>query len=49
MTVLREHEDFYNTYRPHRVLSQAAPLRPPPDGVTDLTISGYSDVTAQEA
>jgi transposase len=36
MTVLREYEDFYNTHRPHRTLRQAAPLRPLPDGVTDL-------------
>ena len=36
MTVLREYEDFYNTHRPHRALNQAAPLRPQPDGVTDL-------------
>jgi putative transposase len=36
MTVLREYEDFYNTHRPHRALNQAAPLRPLPDGVTDL-------------
>jgi putative transposase len=36
MTVLREYEDFYNTRRPHRALKQAAPLRPLPDGVTDL-------------
>jgi putative transposase len=36
MTVLREYEDFYTTHRPHRALSQAAPLRPLPDGVTDL-------------
>jgi putative transposase len=36
MTVLREYEDFYNTHRPHRTLHQAAPLRPLPDGVTDL-------------
>ncbi len=34
MTVLRE--DFRNTHRPHRTLNQAAPLRPLPDGVTDL-------------
>jgi putative transposase len=34
MTVLREYEDFYSTHRPHRALSQAAPLRPLPDGVT---------------
>jgi hypothetical protein len=27
---------FYNTHRPHRTLNQAAPLRPLPDGVTDL-------------
>jgi putative transposase len=38
MTVLREYEDFHNTHRcrPHRALSQAAPLCPLPDGVTDL-------------
>jgi putative transposase len=36
MTVLREYEDFYNTHQPHRTLSQAAPLRPLPDGVSDL-------------
>jgi putative transposase len=36
MTVLRECEDFYNTHRPHRALTQAAPLRPLPDGVTGL-------------
>jgi len=36
MTVLREYEDFYNEHRPHRTLNQAAPLRPLPDGVTDL-------------
>jgi putative transposase len=36
MTVLREYEDFYNAHRPHRTLNQAAPLRPLPDGVTDL-------------
>ena len=34
--VLREYEDFYNRHRPHRTLNQAAPLRPLPDGVTDL-------------
>jgi hypothetical protein len=36
MTVPREHEDFCNTHRPHRTLSQAAPLRPLRGGVTDL-------------
>jgi transposase InsO family protein len=36
MIVLREYEDFYNSHRPHRALNQAAPLRPPPDEVTDL-------------
>jgi putative transposase len=36
MMVLREYQDFYNTHRPHRALDQAAPLRPLPDGVTDL-------------
>jgi hypothetical protein len=35
MIVLREYEDFYNTYRPHRALKQAAPFRPC-HGVTDL-------------
>ena len=36
MMVLREYEDFYNSHRPHRALGQAAPLRPLPDGITDL-------------
>jgi putative transposase len=36
MTVLREYEDFYNTHWSHRTLNQAAPLRAPPDGVTDV-------------
>jgi putative transposase len=36
MIVLREYEDFYNTHRLHRTLKQAAPLRPLPDGITDL-------------
>jgi len=36
MTVPREYEDFCNTHRPHRTLNQTAPLRPLPDGVTDL-------------
>jgi hypothetical protein len=27
---------LYNARRPHRALKQAAPLRPLPDGVTDL-------------
>jgi len=36
MMVLREYEDFSNSHRPHRALDQAAPLRPLPDGVTDL-------------
>ena len=36
MTVLREYEDFCSTRRPHRTLSQAAPLRPLPEGVTGL-------------
>ena len=36
MIVLREYEDFYNTHRPHRTLSQAAPLRPLPDIVADM-------------
>ena len=36
MIVLREYEDFYNTYRPHRALKQAAPLRQLPDGIPDL-------------
>ena len=36
MMVLREYVDFCNSHRPHRALDQAAPLRPLPDGVTDL-------------
>jgi hypothetical protein len=35
MTVLREYEDYY-THRPHRALSQAAPLRPLPGCITGL-------------
>jgi len=34
MTVPRQ--DFCKTHRPHRTLNQVAPLRPLPDGVTDL-------------
>ena len=47
MIVLPEYEDFYNTHRPHRTLSQAAPLRP----LASLTwiSSGFSGVTAPEA
>ena len=36
MTVLREYEDFCNYHRPHRTLSQAAPLRPLPAGIANL-------------
>jgi putative transposase len=36
MIVLREYEDFYNAHRPHRALTQAAPLRPLPDAIADL-------------
>jgi putative transposase len=36
MIVLREYENFCNTHRPHRTLSQAAPLRPLPHNVADL-------------
>ena len=36
MLVPREYEDFYNAHRPHRALTQAAPLRPLPDGIADL-------------
>ena len=36
MIVLQEYGDFYNTHRPHRTLSQAAPLRPLPDGAAGL-------------
>jgi putative transposase len=36
MMVLRDYEDFCNTHRPHRTLKQATPLRPLPDGITDL-------------
>ena len=32
----RDYEDFCNSRRPHRALDQAAPLRPLPDGITDL-------------
>ncbi|MFG1958392.1 integrase core domain-containing protein [Nonomuraea sp. NPDC049028] len=32
---LREYERFYNQYRAHQALNQAAPLRPVPDSITD--------------
>ena len=44
MIMLREYEDFYDTHR-HRALNQAAPLRPLPDGVTDL---GHSRVRRRD-
>jgi putative transposase len=34
--VLAEFTRRYNEHRPDRTLNHAAPLRPPPDGVTDL-------------
>ncbi|MGH3630377.1 MAG: integrase, partial [Sciscionella sp.] len=36
MTDMHEYEALNNTHRPHRTQNQAAPLRPLPDGVTDL-------------
>lgn len=36
MRLLRDYEQHYDTHRPHRALSQAAPLRPLPDNVIDL-------------
>ena len=47
--MLREYEDFYNRYRPHRTLDQAAPLRPLPDGVTDLDQFRIRGATVPEA
>ncbi|MFB9571836.1 integrase core domain-containing protein, partial [Streptomyces yanii] len=32
---LREHEAFYNAHRPHRTLAGAAPLRRPPEPITE--------------
>lgn len=34
MHALREFETFYNGHRPHRALSQAAPLRPLPEPIS---------------
>jgi putative transposase len=34
ITVLRQYPQHYNDHRPHRTLSQAAPLRPLPDCTT---------------
>jgi hypothetical protein len=34
--VLREYETHHNTHRPHRSLTQAAPMRALPTTVTDL-------------
>ena len=36
MHALREFEDHYNTHRPHRTLTQAAPLCPKPEPITHL-------------
>jgi hypothetical protein len=47
MIVLREYEDFYNTPRPCRTLSQAAPLRPLPTALQTWISSGSGGVTAQ--
>ena len=47
MIVLREYGDFYNTHRPNRTLSQAAPVRPLPDSVPDLDQFRASSMTAQ--
>ena len=49
MMVLRAYEDFCNSHRPHRAPGQAAPLRPLPDGVTDLDTSGSGATTARVA
>jgi hypothetical protein len=35
LQALREFERFYNGHRPHRALSQAAPLRALPEPITD--------------
>jgi hypothetical protein len=45
--VLREYEDFYNTHRPHRTLSQAAPLARCPTALQTWISSGSSSMTAQ--
>jgi putative transposase len=47
MTVLREYEDFYNMHRPHRTLSQAAPLCPL--ALPTWTTSASGGATAPEA
>jgi hypothetical protein len=39
---LREFEQFYNQHRPDRTLRAAAPLRPLPEPVTDLSRSRTS-------
>ena len=35
--VLGEYQHHYNNHRPHRTLSQAAPLRPLPQRATSVT------------
>ena len=36
MIALRQYQDFDDTRRPHRALTQAASPRQPPDAITDL-------------
>jgi putative transposase len=35
LRALREYEQFHNTHRPHRGLSNARPLHPLPEPITD--------------
>jgi putative transposase len=45
---LREFEYFYNQHRPHRTLRAAAPLRPPPEPITDPERIAHLDVRRRD-
>ena len=47
--VLHEYEDFYNTHRPHRTLSQARRCARCPMALLTWISSGFGGVTALEA
>ncbi|MFF3055994.1 integrase core domain-containing protein [Streptomyces sp. NPDC057909] len=45
---LREYERYYNQHRPHRTLSNAAPLHPPPEPITEPDRLTHLDIRRRE-
>ncbi|MEV1172657.1 integrase core domain-containing protein [Nonomuraea sp. NPDC049784] len=45
---LREYEHFYNQHRAHQALTQAAPLRPIPDPITDPERITYLNILRRD-